>query len=23
MNKDLAGVSVIWRVLAEVRDRHF
>ena len=23
MNKDLAGVSVIWRALGEVRDRHF
>jgi hypothetical protein len=23
MNKDLAGVSAIWRVLPEVRDRHF
>jgi hypothetical protein len=23
MNKDLAGVSAIWRALPEVRDRHF
>jgi hypothetical protein len=23
MNKDLAGVSAIWRALGEVRDRHF